>query len=503
MERAGSDMDMNGQRPRTPSSGDNEPSPSKRPRLDGQQFANPQMMPNGRMPAQGMPGQQLMNYNMNEASGMLLQNNINPNNLSPQQMESFQASNPQVRKKSIQVYNANMAQQVRNAMPQSGMTTQGSPMMQAGMDVHANADYYGAGNRMGGAQGQNAGGNHALQDYQMQLMLLEQQNKKRLLMARQEQDNNNMRPDGQPGLQGQQQGFTPGMSPQGSRSGPSPNPSDQIKRGTPKLGQTGLPGSPLPDGSMAHIRGSPGPMTYGQMPAEMLMKNMDGMPVGPGANGMRPPGSHQQFPNGQMVQHMEAMRAQAQNGARMPNGANWQQGPQGQAPMMPQASQGQPQMGTPQQRNAMPPPQGIPAGGAANGRPASPAQSAAPPTPQQANKGNPKGKKEGEKPRKVRRLGRSSHWPRLTRPSDRQRKARWRLRRLPRMRKTPHPLRPHRLPSLPCMPSLSMIKSVTDHLKGPIHRPPPTCQRLQRLLRSHHKTSVSLASLTTWRPLIT
>ncbi len=32
-------------------------------------------------------------------------------------------------------------------------------------------------------------GNHALQDYQMQLMLLEQQNKKRLMMARQEQDN--------------------------------------------------------------------------------------------------------------------------------------------------------------------------------------------------------------------------------------------------------------------------------------------------------------------------
>jgi hypothetical protein len=33
------------------------------------------------------------------------------------------------------------------------------------------------------------GGNHALQDYQMQLMLIEQQNKKRLLLARQEQDN--------------------------------------------------------------------------------------------------------------------------------------------------------------------------------------------------------------------------------------------------------------------------------------------------------------------------
>ena len=43
-------------------------------------------------------------------------------------------------------------------------------------------------------------GNHALQDYQMQLMLLEQQNKKRLLMARQEQDNINHVPGtSQPG----------------------------------------------------------------------------------------------------------------------------------------------------------------------------------------------------------------------------------------------------------------------------------------------------------------
>jgi hypothetical protein len=39
--------------------------------------------------------------------------------------------------------------------------------------------------------GLGGGSNHALQDYQMQLMLLEQQNKKRLLMARQEQDLSN------------------------------------------------------------------------------------------------------------------------------------------------------------------------------------------------------------------------------------------------------------------------------------------------------------------------
>src|SRR5271155_445251 len=42
---------------------------------------------------------------------------------------------------------------------------------------------------MQGGPGAQGGGNHALQDYQMQLMLLEQQNKKRLMMARQEQDN--------------------------------------------------------------------------------------------------------------------------------------------------------------------------------------------------------------------------------------------------------------------------------------------------------------------------
>lgn len=73
---------------------------------------------------------------------------------------------------------------------------QGSPLAQSGMD---NGDPYAgvngrlAMNQNGAAavaanqNGQSSG--HALQDYQMQLMLLEQQNKKRLLMARQEQDN--------------------------------------------------------------------------------------------------------------------------------------------------------------------------------------------------------------------------------------------------------------------------------------------------------------------------
>src|ERR1700733_592056 len=75
------------------------------------------------------------------------------------------------------------------------MGNQGSPMMQNMSDGQfmgsmPMGDIYGT--RMGanGAMqgpGGATGGNHALQDYQMQLMLLEQQNKKRLLMSRQEQ----------------------------------------------------------------------------------------------------------------------------------------------------------------------------------------------------------------------------------------------------------------------------------------------------------------------------
>jgi hypothetical protein len=77
------------------------------------------------------------------------------------------------------------------------MANQGSSMIQPMSETQfigamPMGDIYG--NRMGanGAmQGPGAatGGNHALQDYQMQLMLLEQQNKKRFIMVRQKQDN--------------------------------------------------------------------------------------------------------------------------------------------------------------------------------------------------------------------------------------------------------------------------------------------------------------------------
>lgn len=61
------DGEMNG-RPGTPTDGENGGSPSKRPRLDGQQQFNNGMMPNGRP---GMPG--------GVPQGMMIQSGFNPN----------------------------------------------------------------------------------------------------------------------------------------------------------------------------------------------------------------------------------------------------------------------------------------------------------------------------------------------------------------------------------------------------------------------------------------
>ena len=381
-------MDMNGQRPRTPSAGDHAPSPSKRQRMDGVPFDAQQMMPNGRGPPQGMPpgimGGDVAAMNANQ---LLLHNGINPGNLSDSQFASFQQQNPAVQQKSIQVYAQNLAknQRQQSMSKAGGISDQGSPLMDSGMGDLAGPDFYGAGNpaamqMRGGAppnvQNGGAGGNHALQDYQMQLMLLEQQNKKRLLMARQEQDTIGGRPDGQ-GMPGAP-GFMPGMSP-GSRGGPSPGPND-TKRGTPKMGQVGLPGggSPMPDGSM---RGSPAAMNFNGMNPDMYAQ-ING-------NGMRPPPSSNPGFAGQQFNQQPMDMARAA-GRGMPNG--WQP-PQGQPQMMNQSQPQQPvPMGTPQTRTTeMPPPQGVPGAAAANGRPGSPA---APPTPSTANKAAPKGKKE-------------------------------------------------------------------------------------------------------------
>ncbi|KAJ9162053.1 Transcriptional regulator of filamentous growth FLO8 [Coniochaeta hoffmannii] len=397
MQRDPSDMDGNRARPGSPGSTDNAPSPSKRPRLEGGgPFNNPNqgiMMPNGRPAAQGMPGQQ-----------------------------AFTIQNPHVQAKTIATYAANLQQHHGNQMPNKAMPNapgpqnQGSPMVPQGNDPTQMANFYNAqdmgapGDMRPGQNGAQAGGgsNHALQDYQMQLMLLEQQNKKRLMMARQEQDLTGgvPRPDGPGGPGGpggpNAQAFQ-GTSPQGGRSGASPNPADQMKRGNPQLNNAANMGSPAPDG--AHSHNSPNPINFiggnqmDPMNAPHFYKPMNGMDANMAAaaaaaqmNGnMRPPNSHPGQPfNGQMNPQMMRQQQQAgQGGAPM----NWQAGMNGQQ-MPPQGAQPQGQAGGPQR--SMPPPSApVAAGNAGNSRNAtsSPQTStAAPPTPSQANKAAPKKK---------------------------------------------------------------------------------------------------------------
>ena len=420
MQRDPSGMNVNQERPTSPSSGENAPSPSKRQRVDGGQPFNPNqpgMTPNGR-PGQVMPGQQMpMNPAATAAAHQMLQaNGINPNTLNAQQLQNFVNAPPNAQAKSIASYSQNLQQhhgtQMGGRQMPNGPQGQGSPMMAQGPDGNALNAYYNPGD-MGGPGGirpgpgnpQAAGNsNHALQDYQMQLMLLEQQNKKRLMMARQEQDSMTGMPreagpggpGGPPGPNGQP---FPDTSPQAMRTGASPNPTDQMKRGTPQMNNSGIP-SPVPEGGQS--RGSPNPgMNFMGNPVNPDMaphffnKMGEGMPNQQQMNGMRPPSSHpgqQPFPGQMTPQMMAAARQQAQQQPGQ-NPQQWQPGPNGQ--MMPQQMQQSPQIqGTPQQR-AMPPPSAPAAGpnNANNRTTASPQQAAAaPPTPNQGNKPAPKKK---------------------------------------------------------------------------------------------------------------
>jgi hypothetical protein len=406
---------------------DNAPSPSKRPRLDGAPF-NPNqgvMMPNGR-PAQGMPGQQQVG-NDPDLTRALLQHGINPTSLNPDQLQAF-VTNPNMQSKaSIATYSANLQQHHGNQMPgktmanAGGPQAQGSPMVPQGPDGATIGQFYnpadlapGTTMRPGGPNQGGTGSNHALQDYQMQLMLLEQQNKKRLMMARQEQDisGNMQRPEGPGGPPGAPPGpgqNFPGASPPNGRTGASPNPTD-MKRASQQMGNAANMGSPLPDG--AQNRSSPNSINF--MGANMgpdgkpHFFNGVGMDMAGQMNGMRPPpSSHPQPFNGQMNQQQmmaaarQQQQAQQQAGQGGP-GMPWQQpGPNGQ--MTGQPPQGQVQ-GTPRQ-GAMPPPSApAVAATAANSRNAtsSPQTStAAPPTPQQGAKAAPK-KKDNKTKSKVR-----------------------------------------------------------------------------------------------------
>jgi len=370
------------------------------------------------------------------------------------QFAEFAQPGQNAQQKNIEVYAQSLAQQHRvalnsNTASPQGLNSgvQGSPMAQLGLEGHQDA-FSGNGPRPAGMQpngnAAHGQGNHALQDYQMQLMLLEQQNKKRLLMARQEQDN--MAPQHQGGAAG----FAASLSPQ-NRPGPSPGPEHQKMRGTPKLGQ--MPGSPLPEGMQQ--RGSPAPnMQFGD--ASMAQPGMppQGMPpqfypqMPHQSPMMRPPSSHPggNFQGQMTPQQMEAMR---QSGQMQPNGA-WRGGapPQG---MMPQ-QMGGPMGQNPGQRQQMPPPP-APANEQPRPEPSPSVSNQAPPTPSSTNKAGPK--KKGTKDNaKVKLFALLVHWGSvdIDYRSPQARKGRMQVplqpramaRSLPHRRQPQRPLRPLR-----------------------------------------------------------
>lgn len=358
-----------------------------------------------------MTPQQLANTpGAQQTQQMLVAHGINPASLTPAQLAQLANTPRDAQQKSIAAYMANMQQHhgkqigTQPGMPNAPVPQgQGSPMVQQAPDGSTLNTFYNTpeiggpirpGAPGGGPQG--AGSNHALQDYQMQLMLLEQQNKKRLMMARQEQDNmGGNGPPGQPGPNGQ----FPDTSPQAMRSGASPNPGDQMKRGTPQMNNSGIP-SPVPEGGQSRDSPNPAMNFMGNHVdpnmAPHFFKGMDGnMAAGQAQmNGMRPPSSHPQFNQQQMM----AARAQGQG-----NPQQWQPGPNGQ--MVGQGMPQNPQAQGAQQQRAMPPPS-APAGAAANANnrtTASPQQTAAaPPTPNQGTKAAPKKKESKAAKDKVR-----------------------------------------------------------------------------------------------------
>ncbi|ORY80970.1 hypothetical protein BCR37DRAFT_393613 [Protomyces lactucae-debilis] len=348
------------------------PSPSKRQRLspDGT-YAQ---IPANQRPQPGMP----MNQQTSQAHQMLLQAGINPAGLSPQQLAAFQNQPPVLQQKQLSAYVQGLASQQQRAMQQAAKGPLQQPVMVSASPSMANAE------------GPPAEGNHALQDYQMQLMLLEQQNKKRLLMARQEQER--LQQPGDVPVGGGATGFT--NSPPSGRPAGSPAPgSIDMPRGTPKMGNQNVPGTPgeqqqqqrpgqqHPMQQQQQIQRNASPAVTGFVPQhgpqdpqqQMMYRQMmqqqqqqqqenGAMPLimGPGGQMMRVPPqmagfppNHPAFQNPQMMQQMMA----ANGDPRARESLLWQQQQQQQQRQMMQQMHQNGQLAgrqlTPQQQHAL------------------------------------------------------------------------------------------------------------------------------------------------------
>ncbi|KAK9467185.1 hypothetical protein V1512DRAFT_237941 [Lipomyces arxii] len=339
----------------------------------------------------------------------------------------------------IQQYSNNLMQNHRAVMnmgkvagQNAGMQQPGAPHVPGGLPMigHTGSDPAHPGMFVSDMYGQNpngsqmrmppgsqpsVGGNtNALQDYQMQLMMLEQQNKRRLMVARQEQQDAVIKqPSAAPGMQNDV-GYN-AMSPQQGRPAPSPQANMEMgKRATPKIANQPIPGSPLPDGQQFGAGQRPSSRNSSPNMAGGFSSSVDqfNVLVGNGGGNMmmrNVQGNH----SAGFSQHLQPMGGNDMTGnrqamaGRQPNGLVWaQQQSNGQPMMAGQQGGQQPGMGPgnpggptsqPQSRQhmqQMPPPQAPSAGRSS----ASPSMSNAPisaPTPP-ASKLMAKGKKERE-----------------------------------------------------------------------------------------------------------
>ena len=138
MQRDGSGMDMGGQRPQSPGSVDNAPSPNKRPRLEGAAFNG---QPMGGARSQGMVPQQMgaTSASAAQAGTMLIANGMG-GDLPGSQFNAFSSQT------SKEVYTQSLAQQQRSALNNHTMAKgmnqgvpQGSPMGQPSLDGSSDA----------------------------------------------------------------------------------------------------------------------------------------------------------------------------------------------------------------------------------------------------------------------------------------------------------------------------------------------------------------------------
>ncbi|KAK0516910.1 hypothetical protein JMJ35_000065 [Cladonia borealis] len=114
------------------------------------------------------------------AQNLLVAHGINPGNLSEAQFESFRMQSPAVQKKSIEIYAANRAE---SQPPQKTSTNSGAASGRESPVVTQDMDQDGI--RAGMSRSREP---PTVDDYQMQLKLLERQNKKRCFLLEQHRD---------------------------------------------------------------------------------------------------------------------------------------------------------------------------------------------------------------------------------------------------------------------------------------------------------------------------